>query len=248
MSYEGEELTFCPETPFDFSKASAVIVSGTPPNFAGHMLLYTGGDHPQYFQVIGKIKAVPRYMDEDGYQRYIQENGKKELRRIPVVIPHPEASQLKLEQILSMNWFWGAVVHNCETMVEEIITSGGGPKLSNGLPFPIWAHPILPTRSNVKWTCGSLKCPTHDRKKDQCREGTGVWLCRCRIPACPSHRSPDDECPGGTAWTCGALSCPAHARKGDHCAKGVGVWTCRRAVPPCPSHSSPHDSCPEPWW
>lgn len=132
MAYEGDELNFCPSDMFDFKRAYAVIVSGDGPNKWGHMLLNTGGVGGMYFQVAGVITR-PRYMNEAGYKRYLKDTGKTELRRFPVVIPHPEASQLRLDQLLNEKWTWGAVVHNCESFVEEIIVAGGGPKIHHGV-------------------------------------------------------------------------------------------------------------------
>ena len=108
MAYEGDELNFCPPKMFDFRTASAVVVSGAGPNKWGHLLLNTGGVTGMYFQVAGVI-VRPRYMNAAGYQRYLNETGKKELKRISVFIPHPEASQLRLEQLLNERWSWGAV-------------------------------------------------------------------------------------------------------------------------------------------
>jgi hypothetical protein len=152
MAYEGKELNFCPANMFDFSNASAVVVSGDGPNKWGHMLLNTGGVGGMYFQVAGVITR-PLYMDEDGYRRYLRESGKSELKRLPVYIPHPEASQLKLEQVLSLPWVWGVVIHNCETMVEDIITAGGGPTLHRGL-FS------LPTEAEPEWSLPPGDYPT----------------------------------------------------------------------------------------
>jgi hypothetical protein len=132
MAYEGEELNFCPPTMFDFKSASAVIVSGDGPNKWGHMLLNTGGVGGMYFQIAGVIRR-PRYMNEAGYQRYLKETGKTELWRHPAFIIHPEASQLKLEQLLNQRWMWGIVLNNCETFVEEIIVAGGGQRMHHGL-------------------------------------------------------------------------------------------------------------------
>lgn len=223
---------------FDFRRASAVVVSGDGPNKWGHMLLNTGGVDGNYFQIAG-IRVRPRYMNEEGYQRYLKETGKSELKRIPVFIANPEASQLKLEQLLNESWAWGVVVHNCESMVEEIIMAGGGPKLHSG-PFS------LPTNAGYTlWSCGALKCPSHARRKDVCRRGAGVWLCGRKVPPCPGHAGHDDSCggPSGKAWTCWALECPTHAQKGDRCSKGM--WKCKRLVPPCPAHSRPEHYCSE---
>lgn len=234
MAYEGEELNFCPPHMFDFTRASAVIVSGDRPNKWGHMLLNTGGVNGMYFQVAGVI-ARPRYMNEAGYQRYLKETGKTELKRIPVFITRPEASQLKLEQLLNENWKWGAVVHNCESLVEEIIMAGGGPKIHRGL-FS------LPTEAGWSaWTCGARNCPTHSQRNHRC--ATGVWVCNRMIPPCPGHSSADHVCSTGTAWTCRAKSCPTHSQKSHRCV--AGVWQCRRKVPPCPGHSSSEHNCSE---
>ena len=242
MAYEGEELNFCPPTMFDFRRAAAVVVSGDGPNKWGHMLLNTGGVGGNYFQVAG-VRVRPRYMDEDGFQRYLADTGKKIIRRIPGLIPHPEASQLKLEQLLNESWAWGMVVHNCETMVEQIIMAGGGPQIHHGL-FS------LPTDAGWSlWSCSALKCPTHRGKDDVCPQRVApVWLCSRRLPACPGHRHHDDSCGGstGTAWTCGELACPAHKNKGDCCPERPGkMWKCKRIFPPCPAHRRRDDRCSE---
>jgi hypothetical protein len=234
MAYEGDELLFCPRDMFDFSKAAAVIVSGDGPNIWGHMLLNTGGSGGVYFQVAGVVTR-PRFMNEAGYQRYLNETGKRELKRIPVFISKPEASQLKLEQLLNEKWRWGAVVHNCETLVEEIIMAGGGPKLHHGL-FS------LPTQAGWSaWTCGARDCPTHSKRDHRC--AAGVWFCNRVAPPCPSHSSRDHVCSTGTGWTCRATSCPTHRQKSHRCA--AGVWLCRRKTPPCPGHTNPDHSCSE---
>jgi len=77
-------------------------------------------------------------MNEEQFQRYLKENDKFIVSVIRVHIPYPDKAQLKLEQILSEKWVWGAIVHNCESMVEEIVMAGGGPKLKRGrLPLPM---------------------------------------------------------------------------------------------------------------
>jgi len=234
MAYEGELLNFCPPQMFDFTKASAVIVSGDGPNKWGHMLLNTGGTGGRYFQIVGVV-ARPRYMDEAGYQRYLRETGKKEIRRISVFVNNPRASQLKLEQLLNDSWRFGVVVHNCETLVEDIILAGGGPRIHRGF----FSLPINAGWS--AWNCGARDCPGHSRRDHRC--AAGVWMCNRISPPCPSHRSPTDSCNLGTAWSCGAQSCPSHSAKSHRCA--TGVWHCRRTVPPCPGYSRPEHLCAE---
>jgi hypothetical protein len=234
MAYEGELLNFCSAQMFDFTKASAVIVSGDGPNIWGHALLNTGGTGGNYFQIAG-VATRPRYMDEAGYQRYLRETGKKEIRRIPVYIKNPQASQLKLEQLLNESWTWGIVVHNCETMVEDIIVAGGGPQIHHGILS-------LPSQAGLStWSCGARDCPGHSRRHHHC--ATGVWMCSRVLPPCPGHRNPKDSCSTGMAWSCGAKSCPSHSGKSHRCA--VGVWRCRRTVPACPGHSRPEHVCAE---
>ena|SRR5215475_7485689 len=131
MAYEGEYLLYCPVNPFDLGHANAVVVSGDWPNTWGHMLLNTGGIGGMYFQVAG-VHAVPRYLTEEGYRRYLKETGKTELRRFPVYIKNPDAAMSKLEELLAKPWSWWVVRHNCETFVEEIIMAGGGRPIHKG--------------------------------------------------------------------------------------------------------------------
>lgn len=137
MGYEGDELVYCDI--FDFSETWVVVVTGDAPNIYGHMLLNTGGKTGFYFQVIGSLWARPRFMSEAGYRRYLRENGKSELGRVRVNVPNPDAATVKLENVLNNRWTWGVVIHNCETLVEDIIVAGGGPKLHKhwyALPIP----------------------------------------------------------------------------------------------------------------
>jgi hypothetical protein len=139
MAYEGELMNMCPSAMFDFNRAYAVIVSGAKFNPWGHMLLNTGGQGGSYFQV-SEVYGNPRMMDESQFQRYLSENGKTIVTVMRVNIPQPQKSQLKLEEVLSNKWKWGAIVNNCESMVEEIVMAGGGPKLRTGtFPLPMQA-------------------------------------------------------------------------------------------------------------
>jgi hypothetical protein len=133
MAYEGELMLSC--KPLDFRNAYAIVVSGARLNPFGHMLLNTGGPRGTYFQV-SDVYGNPRMMDAKQFQRYLAENNKTIITVMRLVIPEPGKSQLKLEEILSKKWAWGAVAHNCESMVEEIVTAGGGPKLRQGM-FPL---------------------------------------------------------------------------------------------------------------
>jgi hypothetical protein len=137
MAYEGELLTYCPAEMFNFRMTYAVVVSGARLNPYGHMLLNTGGPGGTYFQV-SDVYGDPRFMNEGQFQRYLRENNKIIVTVLKRQIPYPQKAQLKLEELLSRKWVWGAVVHNCESFVQEIIVAGGGHKIQTGLlPLPM---------------------------------------------------------------------------------------------------------------
>ncbi len=146
MAYEGELLTYCPAQMFNFGRTYAVVVSGAKLNPYGHMLLNTGGPGGKYFQV-SDVYGDPRFMDEAQFQRYLKENKKTIVTVFPVQIPHPQQAQAKLEELLSRKWVWGMVVHNCESLVEEIVMAGGGPKLHHGL----FSLPMQSTNKCSPW-------------------------------------------------------------------------------------------------
>ena len=64
-------------------------------------------------------------MDGPGYQRYLDDSGKKELKRFEVLIRKPQAAMLKLEELLAVKWTWGVLPNNCASFVEEIVQAGG---------------------------------------------------------------------------------------------------------------------------
>ena len=122
MAYQGDEIKYC--TIFDFKKAHAVVVSGAKWNPCGHMLLNTGGRGGWYFHV-AEVRGYPKYMNEAGYQRYLKENGKREIRRDFVALKKPYASNLKLQELLAKKWTWFLLPNNCANFVEDILQAGG---------------------------------------------------------------------------------------------------------------------------
>jgi hypothetical protein len=120
--YDGDAMHQCPLKPFDFQHTRAVIVSGYGINFCGHAMLYTGGGW--YFHVAGKYD-VPKFMREDGYMRYLHENGKHEIRRWIIKIPNPAGAHAKLEELLTKQWRWLLLPNNCVSFVEEVVKAGG---------------------------------------------------------------------------------------------------------------------------
>ena len=91
MAYEGEILDRCGLLEMNFSQASAVVVSGAVWNPCGHLLLNVGGECGHYCHVAG-FRGFPRYMDEIGYQKYLQTSSKRELRRTLVPLSDPSKS------------------------------------------------------------------------------------------------------------------------------------------------------------
>ena len=122
--YDGEILDRCGLIKLDLRQGFAVVVSGAPWYPCGHVILNVGGRNGYYCHVAER-KGYPRYMNRGGFSRYLEANGKRELRRTFVPVPNPEGALLKLEQLLAQSWTWWLAPHNCATFVEEILRAGG---------------------------------------------------------------------------------------------------------------------------
>ena len=135
MPFEGDELTYCPSD-MDFTVTWAVVVSGASWNPCGHMLLCCGSssENSWYFQVAGQgirelwgVRAHPKFMrGEAGFQRYLRENGKKEIRRLDATLRNPSGAYQRLMSYMADPWYWGVLINNCATFVREIVQAGGG--------------------------------------------------------------------------------------------------------------------------
>jgi len=135
MSYEGELLNSCPAD-LDFANTQAVVVSGASWNPCGHMILCTGTSSANswYFHVAGQgvkelagVWAYPKFMRGDAnFNRYLQENNKREIRRLDAHIRNPGGAYSKLMILMAGKWFWGVLPHNCASFAKEIIAAGGG--------------------------------------------------------------------------------------------------------------------------
>lgn len=64
-------------------------------------------------------------MREAGYDRYLTDHGKRELRRTHVPIPNPDGAHRKLEQLLATQWSWFVLPNNCAAFVEDVVRAGG---------------------------------------------------------------------------------------------------------------------------
>ena len=125
MAYEGKHLSQCNLIPFPWHFAHIVLVSGAKWNPCGHAILNAGGAGGHYFHIAGDGYARPYYMDQAGYDRYLSESKKREIRRQYVHIPKPDGAQAKLDELASKRWLWGALPNNCAAFVEDVIRAGG---------------------------------------------------------------------------------------------------------------------------
>jgi hypothetical protein len=64
-------------------------------------------------------------MLESGYRRYLEETGKKELKRNFVKLSNSKAADGKLEELLQQQWTWFFLPHNCARFVEVVVQAGG---------------------------------------------------------------------------------------------------------------------------
>jgi hypothetical protein len=79
-----------------------------------------------YYFHVAEARGLPRYMRGDaGFQRYLKEEGKKEVSRTRVFLKDPEAAHRKLEQLLAENWTWFILPHNCASFAETVLQAGG---------------------------------------------------------------------------------------------------------------------------
>jgi hypothetical protein len=105
-----------------------VTVSGNTP--CGHMLLNIGGHGGTYTHVLGGdrfpwINGYPYFMNQKGYERYLRENKRMELKRVQVNVPNPAKAKRKLNKLKYQQWFWKGLTDNCVSYVETILQAGG---------------------------------------------------------------------------------------------------------------------------
>ena len=79
---------------------------------------------PSLFHVTD-LYGYPHYMNAAQYQKYLRANHKREFLRRRLTLPDPRGAELYLEAILSEDWTWGVLPHNCDSFCEEVIHAGG---------------------------------------------------------------------------------------------------------------------------
>ena len=130
-AYKGAHLPHCSAIPFNWKHTRLIVVSGDGPNVCGHVLVKAGA----YYFHIQNDKSPPYYIGEDGYKRYLEENGKTELQNTKVWLKNPEGAQRKLEELSARNWRYFLFSNNCVHYVEEIFKAGGA-RFGNPLNCP----------------------------------------------------------------------------------------------------------------
>lgn len=137
-SYHGERVTACAPCPYNWMDTEVVVVSGASWNPCGHALLRVGG----YYFHIGGFNGYPYRLDEQGFTRYLHEEGKHEVRRTQIRLRRPSRAQAKLEELASRTWGWGVLPHNCIAFVEDVLAAGGCPdaSISNCPILEPWGH------------------------------------------------------------------------------------------------------------
>lgn len=79
-----------------------------------------------YYFHVAEARGLPRYMRGDAlFQRYLKEEGKKEVSRTRVMLKNPDAANQKLEELLAEKWTWFILLHNCASFVETVLQAGG---------------------------------------------------------------------------------------------------------------------------
>jgi len=122
--YEGAAMILCPLEERDFQHVCAVIVTGDKFNPCGHTLLHVGGSWSWYVHIAGPYK-LPKWIPGSNYLRYLNENGKREIRRWTIKLPNPKGAHDKLHELMQKPWLWGVVAHNCTSFAEEVARAGG---------------------------------------------------------------------------------------------------------------------------
>ena len=125
MAYSGDYLSKATLPLLTLRDTAVVAVSGDGPNICGHLLLYTADAGGLYFHV-DELQGYPKFMNAAGYQRYLRESGKTELRRRSVPLSRPADAVKHLTKLLCQEWTWLVLPNNCVAFCEDVIKAGGG--------------------------------------------------------------------------------------------------------------------------
>jgi len=108
-----------------WDNANMVVVSGSGPNACGHAMLSIGEPGDRHYFHTDALRDKPFYMDEAGYQTYLQQEGKTQLHEEPIPIKNPQATHQALNDSLTQKHLWTGLPTNCVTYIEGVVRQGG---------------------------------------------------------------------------------------------------------------------------
>lgn len=127
MAFDGAPISSLASLRLTHTSCELLIVSGSGPNIAGHMLMELpaepGGTKSIFH--IGAVYDYPYWMASADFGRYLRENKKKELGRKHISLPKPADARTWLTAAIGKKWPWGGIVNNCVSFCEEYIAAGG---------------------------------------------------------------------------------------------------------------------------
>lgn len=127
MAFEGAPIKTLSGLQLTHTSCELLIVSGSGPNLAGHMLMELparpGGTQSVFH--IGGVLDYPYWMAASDFHRYLKDNGKREIGRKSISLIKPMDAERYLDKAIAKKWPWGMVVNNCVSFCEEYIQAGG---------------------------------------------------------------------------------------------------------------------------
>jgi hypothetical protein len=127
MAFDGAPIKTLSGLGLTHTTCELLIVSGSGPNLAGHMLMELpaapGGTRSIFH--IGAVRDFPYWMKSSDFGRYLKENDKKELGRKHITLPKPRDAEAYLTKAIRTKWTWGGIINNCVSFCEEYIAAGG---------------------------------------------------------------------------------------------------------------------------
>jgi hypothetical protein len=127
MAFEGAPIKTLSGLGLTHKSCELLIVSGSGPNLAGHMLMElpaSAGGTKSVFHIAG-LRDFPFWMKSTDYGRYLKDNKKTELGRKYISLPKPADAEKYLNKAIVTKWTWGGIVNNCVSFCEEYIEAGG---------------------------------------------------------------------------------------------------------------------------
>lgn len=127
MAFDGAPITSLSSLRLTHASCELLIVSGSGPNLAGHMLMELPAEPAGTVSIfhIGAVYDFPYWMKSADFGRYLRENKKKELGRKSITLTKPADARAWLATAITKKWPWGGIVNNCVSFCEDYIAAGG---------------------------------------------------------------------------------------------------------------------------